>query len=98
MKYRSQMLFGSILSLPLIIFLFIPAAGQVLRSITVITEPNATVWIDDMRFGTTDDKGRLKISSVPAGVRVLRVRAEGFSEVRKSLPATTSGDVNVALT
>src|ERR1044072_6887764 len=90
----------SLPSILLSIFFSISVAAQIaptLRSITVISEPNATVWIDDMRFGTTDDKGRLKIASLPAGIRTLRVRAQGFTEVRKSLPATTRGDAAVGL-
>ena len=102
MLYRVQMLSESLLSISFTILLSFSATAQTikpdLRSITVITEPNATVWIDDMRFGTTDDKGRLRIASVPAGIRSLRVRAQGFSEVRRSLPATAKGDVAVALT
>ena len=92
----------NLLSIVFAILLSFSATAQTvkpdLRSITVITEPNATVWIDDMRFGTTDDKGRLRIASVPPGIRSLRVRAQGFSEVRRSLPATAKGDVAVALT
>ena len=57
------------------------------RSITVVTEPAATVWVDGVRYGVTDDNGRLVISSVSPGVRVLRVRAAGFAELSKSLPA-----------
>ena len=67
------------------------------RSITIVTEPAATVWVDGVRYGVTDDTGRLQISSVPSGVRSLRVRANGFSEVSKPLPAATRGDVNVKL-
>jgi tetratricopeptide (TPR) repeat protein len=64
-----------------------------LRSITVVTEPAATVWIDGVRYGVTDDKGRLVISSVLPGVRTLRVRAAGFAELSKSLPAASRGEV-----
>lgn len=68
------------------------------RSITVVTEPNSTVWIDGVRYGVTDDKGRLAISTVAPGVRSIRVRASGFSEVVKSLSAATRGDVAIQLT
>ena len=67
------------------------------RSITVITEPNSTVWIDGVRYGSTDDDGRLAIS-VPAGIRSIRVRGNGFYEVVKSLPAASRGDVAIILT
>ena len=67
------------------------------RSITVITEPNSTVWIDGVRYGVTDDKGRLAISSVSPGVRSIRVRSNGFSEATKSLTSASRGDVTVKL-
>ena len=69
-----------------------------LRPITVITEPHSTVWIDGVRYGETDDAGRLKIAGLSPGIRSLRVRGNGFAEVTKSLPATTRGDVPVMLT
>lgn len=72
-------------------------ASTSLRPITVVTEPHAIVWIDNVRYGETDDKGRLAIASLSPGIRSLRVRANGFSEVTKSLPATTRGDVPVTL-
>lgn len=68
-----------------------------LRSIAIVSEPGATVWIDSVRYGTTDDKGRLEISSVLPGTRSLRVRLQGFAEVTRSLPATTRGEVTVKL-
>ena len=90
---------------PLLILLFIPVAGEAqarkappLRSITVVSEPNATVWLDGVRYGATDAEGKLTIASVLPGVRSLRVRAGGFSQVTRSLPAATRGDVAVKLT
>jgi tetratricopeptide (TPR) repeat protein len=79
----------------------VAASGQARtshRSITVVTEPNSTIWIDGVRYGVTDDKGRLAMASIPAGVRSLRVRADGYSQVVKSLPAATAGEVSVKLT
>jgi tetratricopeptide (TPR) repeat protein len=69
-----------------------------LRSITVVTEPNATVWIDGVRYGVTGADGRLVIASVLPGVRNLRVRLNGFADVTRSIPAATRGDVAVQLT
>ena len=68
------------------------------RSISVVTEPNSTVWIDGVRYGVTDDKGTLAISSLAPGVRSIRVRASGFSEAVKSLPAASSGEIAIKLT
>jgi tetratricopeptide (TPR) repeat protein len=67
------------------------------RSITIVTEPASTVWIDGVRYGTTDDKGRLEIASALPGIRSLRVRAPGFAEVTRSLPAATRGELAVKL-
>jgi tetratricopeptide (TPR) repeat protein len=92
----------SIFLIAVSVLLPIMAEGQVrrtapLRSITVVTEPAATIWIDGVRYGTTDDTGRLAIASVLAGTRQLRVRAAGFAETTKSLPLATRGDVVVKL-
>lgn len=67
------------------------------RSITVITEPSATVWLDGVRYGVTDDRGRLTVTSVPPATRALRVRAGGYAEVSKPLTAASRGDVIVKL-
>jgi len=55
------------------------------------------VWIDGVRYGVTDSDGRLTIASVLPGVRTLRVRAIGFAQATKPLPATIRGDVVVKL-
>ncbi len=68
------------------------------RAITILTEPKSTVWIDGVRYGVTDDKGRLAISAVPAGIRWICVRSNGFSESVKSIPAALRGDVAIKLT
>lgn len=67
------------------------------RSITVITEPNASVWIDDVLRGKTDASGNLAIKNVAAGIRKLRVRADGFKELSQNLTAAQKGDVKIAL-
>lgn len=68
-----------------------------LRSLTVITEPNATVWIDDVNYGKTDETGRLALRTFPGGIHKLRVRADGFKEIAQNLPATQKGDIKIAL-
>jgi tetratricopeptide (TPR) repeat protein len=72
-------------------------ATQAARSMTIVTEPNAIVWIDDIRRGTTDESGKLVIKTVPSGVRRLRVRADGFKEAAQTLTAAQKGEVKVAL-
>lgn len=69
-----------------------------IRTLNIITEPNATVWLDDIRFGKTDKTGRLVIKTVFAGKHILRVRADGFKETVKPILANQEGDVSIPLT
>src|SRR6187431_1853344 len=54
-------------------------------SLTVTTEPNAIVWIDEVRRGTTDASGKLTLTKVSAGRHSVRVRANGFKETTAAL-------------
>src|SRR2546421_4974211 len=45
------------------------------QKIVVRTEPNAVVWLDEVRRGTADATGQLEINKVSAGQHTLRVRA-----------------------
>lgn len=76
-----------------------PAAAsfaQVTRSITVITEPDARVWISGVLYGTTDANGKIEIKTVPPGRRIIRILAPNFAEVNK--PLTRRGEIKIALT
>lgn len=53
--------------------------------LTITTEPNAIVWIDEIRRGTTDSSGKLIVNKVSAGRHVVRVRARGFKETTTPL-------------
>jgi tetratricopeptide (TPR) repeat protein len=55
-----------------------PAAS--IRSLILQTEPNAIVWIDEIRRGVTDASGKLELKKISAGRHTLRVRASGFKE------------------
>lgn len=74
----------------------VSVAGQT-RAISVITEPNATVWIDGVKYGTTDGSGKLAIASISAGRHSIRVRADGFKEISRPLLAAQKGDIKIAL-
>lgn len=78
----------------------IAVAGQsrAFRTITLISEPNAVVWIDGVRYGTTDGDGRFTIKTVSPGKHAIRVRADGFAEATKPLAALQKGDIPVPLT
>jgi tetratricopeptide (TPR) repeat protein len=57
----------------------VPAANAQ-TALTITTEPNAIVWIDDIRRGNTDASGKLILNKVSAGRHSVRVRANGFKE------------------
>lgn len=73
-----------------------PAAAS--RSLTVATEPNASVWLDGVLYGKTDSSGRLTIKNVTAGAHAVRVRAAGYKEVSKPLTPAQRGEFVVTLT
>jgi tetratricopeptide (TPR) repeat protein len=70
----------------------VPAVSSV-SFLTITTEPNAIVWVDEIRRGQTDASGKLEIK-VSAGGHTLRVRAMGF---RESTTRLLPGKRNVSL-
>ncbi len=68
-----------------------------LRTLTIVTEPNALVWIDDVNYGKTDESGKLQLRTFPAGTHKIRVRADGFKEVVQNLLAAQKGEIKIAL-
>lgn len=71
--------------------------GQATRSITIVTEPNATVWVDGVRYGKTDLNGNLAIRTIATGGHSLRVRADGFKDKTQPLATAQRGEVKIAL-
>lgn len=67
------------------------------RTITVVTEPKAFVWVDGVRRGETDENGKLLVKPLMNGTRKLIVRADGFREVAKTITATQKGTVKITL-
>jgi tetratricopeptide (TPR) repeat protein len=68
-------------------------------ALTITTEPNAIVWIDEIRRGTTDAAGKISIAKVSAGRHSVRVRAAGFKEtVTPLLPGRRALDVKLVRT
>ena|SRR5882672_5671378 len=63
------------------------AAASSVTYLTITTEPNAIIWIDEIRRGVTDSSGKLELKKVSAGRHTLRVRAMGFKEVTMPLLA-----------
>ena len=67
------------------------------RKLAIVTEPNAVVWLDEIRRGTTDAGGTLAQVKVSSGAHTLRVRATGFKEVTMPLTAAQRGEIRVRL-
>jgi tetratricopeptide (TPR) repeat protein len=84
--------------LGILLFSFAPAISAQ-TALTITTEPNAIVWIDEIRRGTTDASGKLSIAKVAAGRHSVRVRAAGFKEtVTPLLPGRRALDVKLVRT
>ena len=54
-------------------------------ALTITTEPNAIVWIDEIRRGTTDASGKLVLTKLSPGRHTVRVRANSFKEATATL-------------
>lgn len=57
-----------------------PSTVRAQTALTITTEPNAIVWIDEIRRGTTNASGKLSVGKITAGRHSVRVRASGFKE------------------
>ncbi len=68
------------------------------RSITIRTEPQAIVWLDEVRRGVSDQSGKLDITKVLPGRHALRVRAAGFSERTLPVLPAQRGLITIKLT
>ena len=71
----------------LAVFLFLAPAIKAQQQLVITTEPNAIVWIDDVRRGTTDTSGKLTVTKVTPRRHTIRVRANGFKETSVPLVA-----------
>ena len=58
-----------------------PGSATSAPALTITSEPNAIVWLDEIRRGTTDASGKLALTKITPGRHTLRVRANGFKEV-----------------
>ncbi|HLN96870.1 MAG TPA: tetratricopeptide repeat protein [Pyrinomonadaceae bacterium] len=61
------------------------APSTVSRSVAITTEPNAIIWLDEIRRGSADASGKIELNNVTNGRHVLRVRALGFKEATMPL-------------
>lgn len=65
--------------------LFVSATIWAQTPLVITTEPNAIVWIDEIRRGSTDASGKLSLTKVTPGRHTVRVRATGFKETSVAL-------------
>jgi len=68
-----------------VLFLLVAPSVRAQTPLTITTEPNAIIWIDEIRRGTTDASGKLTLSKVSVGRHSIRVRASGFKESTAAL-------------
>src|SRR5678815_1132446 len=68
-----------------LLFLLVAPSIHAQASLTITSEPNAVVWIDEIRRGVTDASGKLTLTKVSAGRHSVRVRANGFKETTAAL-------------
>jgi tetratricopeptide (TPR) repeat protein len=61
------------------------AFAQTIRSVAIATEPSATVWINGIRYGSTDEDGKLTVRLAGAARATARVRAYGFKEATQPI-------------
>jgi len=90
-----RLFFSSVIALSLLLLSASTSAQRTPRpatpALTVTSEPNAIIWLDEIRRGTTDATGKLALSKISSGRHTLRVRANGFKEVTVPLlPARRS--------
>lgn len=67
------------------ILLVVSVTTNAQRPLVITTEPNAIVWIDEIRRGTTDASGKISLSKISPGRHTVRVRANGFKETSVAL-------------
>src|SRR2546427_6926977 len=67
------------------------------RTLTILAEPNAIVWVDEIRRGATDAAGKLALLKISSGAHTLRVRASGFKELTMPIPPSQRGEIRVRL-
>lgn len=83
-----------------VVFFFLGSlavSAQVYRSVVIVTEPKAAVWIDGVGWGKTNAEGRLEIRTISPGAHTIRVRADGFKEKSQPLTAAQKGEVKITM-
>jgi predicted Zn-dependent protease len=106
MKYVSRPQFYPAVFLAIISIVALPGISRAQETparapvaLVVTSEPNAIVWIDEVRRGSTDTAGKLSLTKVSPGRHTLRVRASGFKETTTPLlPGQRTASVKLLTT
>ncbi|MGB8507598.1 MAG: tetratricopeptide repeat protein [Pyrinomonadaceae bacterium] len=72
------------------------ASSASTRTLAISTQPDAVVWVDEVRRGTSDAGGKLSLAVSP-GRHSLRVRAQGFGERTLAILPAQRGAIEVRL-
>ena len=85
--HRSFVVIAAMLALSTAAF----AQSAKFRVVTVTSEPAATVWVDGVKYGQTDESGKIEFGIPKTGNHSLRDRADGFAEISRTfMPAQSS--------
>ena len=71
--------------------------GSTFRTITISTQPGATVFVDGVRYGRANESGSLEIKTISSGAHTLKVRAPGFKDKTQPITAVQRGEIKVPL-
>jgi tetratricopeptide (TPR) repeat protein len=92
-----KVLFVLVLSAGVTSSVYSQAGAAAFRTINVVSEPGAIVWLDDVRYGKTDRDGKFEIRTVSTGNHILRLRADGFKQKTQPVGSAVRGEVRVPL-
>ncbi len=73
-----------------------PVAQVFGRLVLTTTPPGTQVFLDDVYWGISNAEGKLTIAGVAAGAHVVRLKKEGFKELKQAV-TVVAGDNPVAL-
>lgn len=74
------------------------ADAQSFRTLSIVSEPGASVWINGVLYGKVPASGPLTIKTISPGRKTIKVRADGFKDAQKLVAAALTGEIAVPLT
>ena len=74
------------------------AKAQGTRAITIVSEPAASIFINGLRYGETNEAGTLVLGHTPPGRLTVKVRARGFRDETRIIAPGIGGKIEIPLT